>query len=335
MTEPLVSIKMITFNHAPYIRRAIKGVLQQKVRFPIELVIGEDCSTDGTQEIVFEYQNKYPDLIRCVSSGNNVGAVKNSVRTMQACRGKFVAFCEGDDYWHHPDKLQQQVDYLESHPECGLVYTSYDVYHVDKKETIPDFINYNKWKVPDKPTVCDFVENKEGLGLAILTCTVMVRRAVYAKLVAADPFLYENNPFMRGDTQLWAEILTISDAHYIPESMATHIITGTSISRSKDIVKNLQFSVLGSELMLYLCSKYNLPLTSREIHESSWCDSSLRLAFHQRNAELAARVRARKGRFTLMEGLRYYGAGHPALHHLLRTAGLITRLFRKKTDIWR
>src|SRR3990167_48992 len=130
MTEPLVSVKMITYNHAPFIVQAIDGVLQQKTHFIFELVIGEDCSTDGTHEIVLEYQKRYPNIIRVVTSDKNVGMKKNSYRAMKACQGKYIAYCEGDDYWHHPFKLQKQVDYLESHSECGLVYASYNVYHV-------------------------------------------------------------------------------------------------------------------------------------------------------------------------------------------------------------
>ena len=79
---------------------------------------------------------------------------------MKACRGKYIAFCEGDDYWHNPDKLQKQVDYLESHPECGLVYSSYDVYHVRSKKKINDYIKYRKWKIPENPSISDLVEGK-------------------------------------------------------------------------------------------------------------------------------------------------------------------------------
>ena len=143
MTESLVSVSMITYNHAPYIAQAIEGVLQQKVNFPIELVVGEDCSTDGTRQIVLEYQKKYPDIIRVITSDNNVGSHKNSLRTMKACRGKYIAFCEGDDYWHHPHKLRIQVDYLETHPECGLVFADCDVYVVRSAESHTSF-NYSK-----------------------------------------------------------------------------------------------------------------------------------------------------------------------------------------------
>ena len=95
---PLVSVHMITFNHEPYIARAIEGVLMQETDFPIELVIGEDCSTDGTREIVLEYQKKHPETIRVITSARNVGPNVNELRTDKACRGRYVAYCEGDDY---------------------------------------------------------------------------------------------------------------------------------------------------------------------------------------------------------------------------------------------
>jgi glycosyltransferase involved in cell wall biosynthesis len=81
---------------------AIEGVVQQKADFPFELVVGEDCSTDRTREIVMEYQKKYSDIIRVLIFEENVGAKRNGLRTERACRGKYIAFCEGDDYWADP-----------------------------------------------------------------------------------------------------------------------------------------------------------------------------------------------------------------------------------------
>ncbi|MBM3299903.1 MAG: glycosyltransferase, partial [Deltaproteobacteria bacterium] len=114
--EPLASVLMITYNHRPYIAQAIECALNQQTDFPFEIVIGEDCSTDGTREIVFEYQRKHPDVIRVLTSDRNLGPMHNFLRTFDACTGKYVAICEGDDYWHHPEKLKMQVDFLESHP---------------------------------------------------------------------------------------------------------------------------------------------------------------------------------------------------------------------------
>jgi len=121
-SNPMVSVLMITYNHESYIAQAIEGVLMQKTDFAIEIVIGEDCSTDRTREIVLDYQKKYPELIRVIISDNNVGMMNNSKRTMAACRGKYMAICEGDDYWTDPYKLQKQVDFLEANEDCTLCF---------------------------------------------------------------------------------------------------------------------------------------------------------------------------------------------------------------------
>ena len=110
MDKPLVSVHMITYNHAPYIVKAIEGVIQQKTNFPFELVIGEDCSTDGTREIVFEYRKKYPDIIRVITSEQNVGAIKNGYRTEKACRGKYIAYCEENSLGLGNPSLEQYLN---------------------------------------------------------------------------------------------------------------------------------------------------------------------------------------------------------------------------------
>jgi glycosyltransferase involved in cell wall biosynthesis len=330
MTEPLVSIMMVTYNHAPYITQAIEGVLKQKTNFPIELVIGEDCSTDGTREIVFGYQKKYPDIIRVIASDKNVGALENSERTAKTCRGKYIAFCEGDDYWHHPGKLQKQADYFESHPDCGLVFSSYDVYHVQSKKGIRDFIKYRKWEIPEKWDISDFVAGKRG----VLTCTVMVRRTILDQVREADPYLHQSDQFLMRDTQIWAEISTIAHLHYIPESLATHNITVESATRSRDIKKRLRFAISGAKLMLYLANKYNAPISVRKKHEESWCDYSLQLAIHSRNAELADEVRRQKKTFTWKQWCRYYGAKNLAIHHIFWLTDFFRNLFRKENNEW-
>lgn len=334
MKEPLVSVKMITYNHAPYIAKAIEGVLQQKTNFPFELVIGEDCSTDGTREIVFEYQKKYPEVIRVITSEKNVGMKKNGYRITKACRGKYIAFCEGDDYWHNLDKLQKQVDYLESHPECGLIYSSYDVIHVESGEQIKDFVKYKNYVLPDTPSMADIVEGKGGLSLGLLTCTVMLRRLLYDQIVEADPYLHQSDNFLMGDTQIWAEMAAMAILHYIPESMATHIITDESATRSTDPKKVLRFHLSGKELMLYLCDKYNISSSIRRMHEVEWYNISLRLALLSRNEDMADEVRKKKQSFTWKEWLRYYGAKSMIVHYLYRTATFVPNLFRKKKDPW-
>jgi glycosyltransferase involved in cell wall biosynthesis len=334
MTEPLVSVMMITYNQAPFIVQAIEGVLQQKTSYSFELVIGEDCSTDSTRESVFAYQKKYPDIIRVITSDNNVGMKKNGLRTWKACKGKYISYCEGDDYWHSLHKLQKQSDYLESHPECGLVYSSYDVYHVVSRKKINDFIKYRNWKMPNNPTILDFLGNKNEVGYGILTCTVMVRRALCEQVIELDPYLHQSGHFLMGDTQLWAEISTRAHLHYIPESLATHNITDDSATRSKDIRRTLCFERSQAELMLYLCDKYGAPSSTRKVFEESWYVSTLRLAFHTRSTELANEVRMKKEKFTFKEWALYYGAKSSIIYYSFCSAILFRKVFKKAHMQW-
>ena len=126
IADPMVSVCMITYNHEKYISQAIEGVLMQKADFSIELVIGEDCSTDNTRTICEHYANHHSDIIRLLPKEKNMGMIPNLIRTFQACRGKYLAFCEGDDYWINANKLHIEVDFLEGNPDYGLVYTDVD-----------------------------------------------------------------------------------------------------------------------------------------------------------------------------------------------------------------
>lgn len=120
--NPMVSIRTSTYNHGPYIRQCIEGVLMQKTTFSFEYIIGEDCSTDETREIVLEYSKKYPNIIRVVTADYNVGSKANGRRCIQRCRGKYMAICEGDDYWIDPLKLQKQFEFLEQNEEYSMCF---------------------------------------------------------------------------------------------------------------------------------------------------------------------------------------------------------------------
>lgn len=119
--RPLVSVGIMTYNHAKYIVKALDSVIMQEVNFKYEIVIAEDCSTDGTREIVIEYQKKYPDIIRLLLHEKNLGMKENSNILRRSCRGIYRANLEGDDYWIDPCKLQKQVDFLENNKDYVAV----------------------------------------------------------------------------------------------------------------------------------------------------------------------------------------------------------------------
>ena len=111
--EPVVSVMVLAFNHEKYIRECLDSLVAQIADFPYEIVIGEDCSTDRTREICFEYQKRFPDKIRVLWSEENLYSYNgNELRTRYKCRGEYVTYCEGDDYYTDPRKLQKQVDLI-------------------------------------------------------------------------------------------------------------------------------------------------------------------------------------------------------------------------------
>jgi glycosyltransferase involved in cell wall biosynthesis len=117
---PLVSVVVVTYNHEAYIAQNIEGILAQQCNFPIELIIGEDHSSDRTLEICLSYQQKHPDVIRVVTWHENVGISANYLRVLGRAQSKFIAFCEGDDYWIDPAKLTKQVALMEQWPDTTL-----------------------------------------------------------------------------------------------------------------------------------------------------------------------------------------------------------------------
>lgn len=118
----LVSINCITYNHEKYIADALEGFLNQKTDFDFEIVIGEDCSTDNTRKIIEEYMKKYPKKIILITSEKNVGVIENERRIYESSSGKYIAVCEGDDFWIDPYKLQKQIDYMEKNKDCTLCF---------------------------------------------------------------------------------------------------------------------------------------------------------------------------------------------------------------------
>ncbi len=135
--KPLVAIRCITYNHEPYIRDALEGFVMQKTDFPFVAIVHDDASTDNTASIIREYSARYPDIIKPIyETENQYSKHDGSLRRIMddACTAtgaKYIALCEGDDYWTDPLKLQKQVDFLESHPDYSMCFHNVLVHEVD------------------------------------------------------------------------------------------------------------------------------------------------------------------------------------------------------------
>lgn len=190
-----VSICCITYNHAKYIRQCLDGFVMQKTNFAFEIIINDDCSTDGTTEIIQEYVKKYSNIIRPIFHSEN--QFQKGIRGMYAkyvfpiASGKYLALCEGDDYWTDPLKLQKQFDFMEAHPEYSLCFHPA---YVMFEDNIPKENLYRKW------------EDKDYSCLEILEqWTIPTASAFYRREALKDEYLkISSNPdFLFGDIVLF------------------------------------------------------------------------------------------------------------------------------------
>ena len=245
MSKPLVSVCMTAYNHAPYIARAIEGVLKQRTTFGVELIIGEDCSTDNTLATCREYAERYPDRIRLITAAKNVGMRENYRRTALAGQGRYVAYCDGDDYWTDEEKLQRQVEALEADPELGMCYTRSErrVEHSDKC-----------WAYPKGAMLTDF----EGLlfNNTVENCTAVARRELVEQYYTeVEP---EKHPeWLTDDAPMWIWFAAESRIVALERVTAVHALLQESVSQSGNYLKRIAFCDSLMDISLWFDERYS------------------------------------------------------------------------------
>lgn len=179
MNQPLVSIVSMVFNHAAFLRDCLDGLVMQETSFPYEVIVHDDASTDGSDEIIEEYASKYPGLIQPILQQENQYSKKVHIGNTfiyPIVRGKYIAICEGDDYWTDPHKLQRQVDFLESHPEFVMACSRARMYSVKRGKEIGEFY----CREDDGPLELKDIVNRSGLFIP--TCSIVYRRSLRSSM---------------------------------------------------------------------------------------------------------------------------------------------------------
>ena len=171
-----VSALVVTYNHARFIAQALDSVLMQEAPFPWEILISEDASTDGTREIVVDYQRRHPDRIRLLLSERNVRTNRVVARGFEAARGQYLALLDGDDFWTARDKLAKQAAFLDAHPECAMCFHNATVVHEDGSR--PPW----NWTPPQQKPLATLEDIWRGNFIA--TCSSMFRRGLCQPLPA-------------------------------------------------------------------------------------------------------------------------------------------------------
>jgi len=221
-SNPLVSVNCLTYNHESYLRKCLDGLLAQNTDFDYEILVHDDASTDGTPDIVREYAARYPDKIFPVLQTENQcsrGVPVTPAIQIPRARGKYIAVCEGDDWWSNPDKLQMEVNFLESHPDYGMVFTDYDRYLQNEDRYIRAC-----FKNGYTPRPLDFSEYLSSFGY-IAPPTWLLRKELFPKW---------NKDFVDGSFYIslcyWAQ----SKVHFIPEVTAVYRVNDGGISHVRE-----------------------------------------------------------------------------------------------------
>ena len=167
-----LSVLVMTYNHIRFIGQALDSALAQRTDFPYEILVSEDCSTDGTREAVIERAAREPDRIRLLLSTVNLRSNAVVSRGIAAARGTYVAFLDGDDYWTDPRKLQKQVDFLRAHPECPMCFHNARVEYEDGRRP----------PHPGRPKTSRAfpVSRTSGWAISCPMCSTVFRRAAIA-----------------------------------------------------------------------------------------------------------------------------------------------------------
>ena len=242
---PLVSVVVTTYNHEPYLAEALDAILTQRCDFGVEIILGEDCSSDNTLAVCREYAKKYPENITLIASTENVGWRVNYRRCVEAARGKYLAFCDGDDYWCDEGRLAEQVALMEANPNIGLCYTLAERRN-EKGELV------GRFPIGEGHTTLDAMLH----DWCVENCTTLARRDLVLGYYSTEK--PENRPeWLTEDLPMWLYVAAHSEIVYIDRVTAVHRVFPDSVSHSTSLAKRLAFCDSSSNIKLWFDERYN------------------------------------------------------------------------------
>ena len=247
--NPMVSVFMMTYNHGPYIQQAIESILEQKTDFDFDIVLGDDCSTDNTRSVIENIFANYPGKFKLLLHKKNMGAADNQMAVLSACTGKYIAMCEGDDYWTDPLKLQKQADFLESNPDYGMICTNFSRF--SQSSGILKRNSFSSAKHGHEVKFEDYLLDMSSIG----TATVVMRSDLVRKYLAEIPEDIRNS-FVVGDTPLWLFAAARSKVAVLPDETAVYRILDSSACHFKSPDEHYKFVLRGFEMADYFYGRY-------------------------------------------------------------------------------
>jgi glycosyltransferase involved in cell wall biosynthesis len=243
-TKPLLSICCITYNQEKYLRQCLEGFIMQKANFEYEILVFDDASNDNSQNIILEYSNEYDNIITFFQTENQWSKGRYGLLEwlFPAAKGKYIALCEGDDYWTDPLKLQKQVDFLEANPDYVLCFHPVSILKTNG-EIVDDFIT----KVPEN---YETIETLARLGNYIHTPSV-----VFRNVIKEFPFEFSQSPI--GDYFLYMMLAEHGKLKCLQDNMAVYR-EGIGVWSNKSIYfRNFNTALVHTYLFDYFLVKEN------------------------------------------------------------------------------
>jgi glycosyltransferase involved in cell wall biosynthesis len=256
LEEILVDILMPTYNHEKFIVQAIQSVLAQECTFKYRLIIGEDCSTDGTLKICEQYASEHTDKILLLKNSNNLGLAANYKSLFDVSSARYIAILEGDDYWIEKQKLQKQIDLLETHSDFGMIHTNYYSLYENGRMNVG---HLGDRKASLSGNVIGPSQTVEININPLTTCF----RAILAKENVDFDFIIKNN-LLTVDIFLWAEICRRTKILYLDEVTGVYRIHSDALTASFNIASEERFNRTSLISVNYLMDKYNTPKDIKE-----------------------------------------------------------------------
>ena len=223
MHRTLISVVIPSYNRADTVGQTIDSILAQKVDADVEIVIGDDCSTDNAREVLLKYKEQHPDVIRLLFHEKNMGLGANWATCVKACKGKYICNCDNDDYWHNEHKLQIQLDYMESHPESNICITNHRTHNrtTGEKKEVQVYLDHSD------------IQTQMYQGGHFCNATIMYRTDFMKAHLDLDEFIKRR--FTLQDWPAWVVLTASTDIDLIPVSTATFGIETVSITRPDSV----------------------------------------------------------------------------------------------------
>jgi glucosyltransferase len=247
--NPVVSVVIPSFNRKEIIYKTIDSILEQECSFDFEIVISDDNSYDGVKDVLKVYQSKWPEKIILIFQKQNVGLGANWATAIKYSRGKYIANCDNDDYWHYKRKLQLQVDFLDTNIEYGLCHTYHRNFYKSTNKIIEYNFNHND-KISEPLYLAIFYLR----GFSCCNSSIMYRKSVIDNYINIEDYI--KYKFTIQDWNTWVILAFYTKFHCLPISTTTVLIDNNSITRNADY-KSLENRIIKEEeTYKYVCSKF-------------------------------------------------------------------------------